>query len=86
MLSLPLLGERRSRTEPDEVKPFGQLRNSGFFLAMMQPHSQRNPLERLKSLRCIFATNQNSIIRIAMQRGPSFSGYPRPIAILDPAG
>src|SRR5215470_3020309 len=52
--------------KPDEVEPFGQLRDPGLFAIDGQPHSQRDPLKRLKSLRCIFATNQNPIIRIAM--------------------
>jgi hypothetical protein len=68
--------------KPDEVKPFGQLRNPGLFAIDRQPHSQRNPLQRLKSLRCIFATNQNPIIRIAMERGSQFLRVASPMPYL----
>src|SRR5215470_9181279 len=68
--------------KPDEVKPFGQLRNPGFIAIDCQSHSHRNPLKRLKSLRCIFATDQNPIVRIAMQRGPQFLWVAPPMPYL----
>jgi len=68
--------------KPDEAKPFGQLRNPGFLAIDRQPHSQRNSRKRLKSLRCILATNQNSIIRIAMERGPQFLRVASPMPYL----
>jgi hypothetical protein len=68
--------------KPDEVKPFGQLRDPGLFAVDRQSHPPRNPFECSKSLRCVFATNQNPIVRIAMQRGSQFLRVAPPMPYL----
>src|SRR5215470_9064289 len=60
------------KLRPDEVKPFGQLRNPSFVAIDGQIHSLCDRLERLKSLGSAPSTYENRIIGIPMQRGSQF--------------
>src|SRR5665213_3184691 len=58
--------------EPDEVKPFGQLRNPGLFAIDRQSHSRGNRGKCLKRLFGALAAYQDRVIGIAVQRSSQF--------------
>ncbi len=58
--------------EPDEVKPFGQLRDPGFLTINDQSHAPRDTFKGRQGLGGILAADQHGIIGVPMQRGAQF--------------
>ena len=74
-VDVPLAGFGRAtlhELEPDEVKPFGQLRDPSLFAIDRQPHSRCDRGKRLKRLFSALAAYQNRIVGIAVQRSSQF--------------
>ena len=60
------------KIEPDEVEPFGQLRNPGLLPINDQSHAPRDSFESRQGLLSILAANQHGVIGVPMQRGTQF--------------